>query len=137
MLIMVNSSLRRPVVKPLLFPGHLANYYDQQNHDHYADHGPNPHSSASHPAIHPSVCVIHQKVPFVGFAGSSSAVAAVGSHEAIVRVRARLVRMRRLAFVCFFMFCCSLFVVGCWRPADSVSVKNGFTAIRTDAETQL
>src|ERR1017187_4773849 len=53
------------VSRPLrLFIGHLVNHDDQQDHYQYGDHRPNPYPPA-HPTVHPSICVIHHKAPFV------------------------------------------------------------------------
>ena len=45
--------------------------------------------------------------------------------------------MRRFGFVCFFMFDCFLFPAGCWRPAERVFVKDGFTAISKDVSNHI
>jgi len=56
----VDCSFHRRVVNVRLFPGHLVNRDDQQDHHEYADHRPNPHPSA-----HPSVHMVHHEAPFV------------------------------------------------------------------------
>ena len=50
-----DRSLHRRVENARSFLGQLADHDDQQDHHQYADHRPDPHSSAHQPLIHPFV----------------------------------------------------------------------------------